>query len=1088
MAVGIQEVVMVVAATDHAPPRPLRFKTALGEPAKGKNFFKYLDERMSENNPLEKLQRSRFPALAFSAGRYAVLAILGFAGMFAVLSANALDLAVAPVLDLNGPEMPGLDYATTYTEDEGPLTIVANSLSLTDDGANLYSATISLDDIPDKSKERLSVTADLSGTNIKSTYYSATGILKLTGQSTVQNYETVLRTVTYKNESQAPDTTDRIVTFVVNDGSSYSESVSSTVAIFAVNDAPILDNSGDLRLNPIVEDDQSQIGNLVSTILASDGSVPDPITDPDDPEGTDPEGIAVIEVGDSNGTWEYSIDSGSTWSAFGTVNNNSAVLLDETSRIRFVPKANYNGIASFIFRAWDQTTKEKSGERADSAINGGISAFSTATESVTIDVTAVNDRPVVDLNGQLPGEEYAASFLSKNEPVSLTTPDAFVFDVESSELVSLTITLTNRPDGSAESITVIQPRGGIKIIPYDPATGILKLEGPASLENFSAMLRDLRYLNEAQNMNVDARTIEFKANDGTDDSLLRTTTLVSVLSNVAPVLDPAASMRFSGINEDELNPVGDSVSALLATAGSDPITDADPGSQRGFAVIGAENLDGVWQFSIDGGTTWIAVGEVSDTAAVLLNDQAKIRFLPDPNFSGEARSITVRAWDQSEGSNGLSSVDVSNNGGITAFSVSTSSIPIQIKPINDPPVLTITENTIAQYIEGMDPVIVAGPAIQIVDVDSNMLQSATISIDNMIANELDVLGAATNGSAITATYDDNTGRLRLAGRGSLAEYQSILRSVTFVNKSEDPAVEDRIISFEVNDGVDPSNAVTSLVRVEAINNPPSLDLNGMDLTGVNNFVYYDNDGTQGSGPLVLASKLEIQDVDNTTLIKATVRIKNRPDGLSESLTIDTEGTTISAVYLDNGRQINLSGQGSLADYQKVLRTAVYSNNHPKPNRAVRDITFTIEDASSGVTTEISHVVVRPQIVFFPVIPKNVSQQIVEEPNDTCEEAVAIATNVSYEFMADDVYDWFSFALAKTTTTTVELSEFKPEKGQILVAKGTCADKTRIGHNGNESKTKIIELGRLEPGRYYILLITDGPKNNQDPYKLRVKVN
>jgi hypothetical protein len=71
---------------------------------------------------------------------------------------------------------------------------------------------------------------------------------------------------------------------------------------------------------------------------------------------------------------------------------------------------------------------------------------------------------------------------------------------------------------------------------------------------------------------------------------------------------------------------------------------------------------------------------------------------------------------------------------------------------------------------------------------------------------------------------------------------------------------------------------------------------------------------------------------------------------------------------------------------------------------------------------------------------------------------------------------------------VELTEFKPEEGQILVAKGSCAEPKLIGQNGDFSTNKTIKLGELEAGRYYILLITDGPKNNRDPYKLRVKVN
>jgi hypothetical protein len=1021
-------------------------------------------------------------------GLLCVFVILGFGKTAFALRLNASDLLAddLPKLDLNGPNKQGTGYSATFAENEGPVTIVGQELELTSGNTNINSATITLQSFPDQSNERLSV--DVDGTPIQSTYNSATGILNLVNVASVETYKSVLKTVTYLNEAQAPTTnTDRVITFIVNDGLNNSDEVSSIVAILATNDAPILDNSGDMRLDPIAEDDQTQIGNRVSTIIASaEQSREDRITDPDYPEGIGPEGMGVIEVGDSNGTWEYSIDSGSTWAAFGTVNNSSAVLLDETSRIRFLPDANYNGIASFIFRAWDQSTTQKAGERADASINGGTSAFSEATESVTIDVTPVNDPPVIDLNGQLPGEEFVASFLSHNQAVPLTTSDAFVFDVESTELFSMTVTLKNRPDNLEEYLTV-QARQGIASS-YDPDTGILLLTGTASLADYSTTLRSLKYINEAETMTTDPRTIEFVANDKTDDSLPRTTTLVSFLSNVAPVLDPDAAMHFSPVNEDDEDPVGDNVGELLATAVADPIHDDDQGALRGFAIVGSENKNGVWQFSVDDGTSWIAFGNVSNQAAVLLNEQARIRFLPEPDFSGETRKITIRAWDQTEGANGLSGVDATQNGGITSFSASTSSIPVMITPLNDAPVLTITENTIAQFIEGNGPVIVAGPAIQIIDVDGDMLQSATIKIDNLIANQPDVLDVATNGSGITADYVAETGILTLTGKATLTDYQSVLRLVTFDNLSQDPSVDDRFISFVVFDGVDSSNDVSSIVSVESINDPPLLDLNGDDSPGKNNTVYYNNDGIPGGGSISLASAMQIFDADNTTLIGAKVRMENRPDGLSESLTIDTLDTNISVDYQDNGRQIILSGQDSLAAYQRVLRKVVYANTLSRPNRAIREISFTIQDALLGQSTSIANVVVQPQLVFLPLFANYVSGPLIEEPNDSCEEAVPISTNYTYEFMADDVNDWFSFTLPNAAEITVELTEFQPIYGQILVADGVCGSLKRIGHNGDNSAAKTIKLGSLKPGRYYIWLITDELNNNQDPYKLRVVAN
>ena len=108
------------------------------------------------------------------------------------------------------------------------------------------------------------------------------------------------------------------------------------------------------------------------------------------------EGIAVIGVDDTNGTWEY--DAGGGWTVFGAVANNSAVLLDTTALIRFVPDADFEGAPGDItFRAWDITDGNSNGNTAiDVSTNGGTTAYSALTETATLTVNAINDAPLMD--------------------------------------------------------------------------------------------------------------------------------------------------------------------------------------------------------------------------------------------------------------------------------------------------------------------------------------------------------------------------------------------------------------------------------------------------------------------------------------------------------------------------------------------------------------------------------------------------------------------------------------------------------------------------------------------------------------------
>ncbi len=64
--------------------------------------------------------------------------------------------------------------------------------------------------------------------------------------------------------------------------------------------------------------------------------------------------------------------------------------------LRFVPNGENATTGNIAFRAWDQTgiTSGQQGSKVDTSINGGTTAFSSATEVASITVTAVNDNPV----------------------------------------------------------------------------------------------------------------------------------------------------------------------------------------------------------------------------------------------------------------------------------------------------------------------------------------------------------------------------------------------------------------------------------------------------------------------------------------------------------------------------------------------------------------------------------------------------------------------------------------------------------------------------------------------------------------------
>ena len=164
-----------------------------------------------------------------------------------------------------------------------------------------------------------------------------------------------------------------------------SQSATASMVVTAVNDAPVL--SGVANLSAIDEDAIQNPGTPVATLVAGRIS---------DAEGTNGLGIAITGIDSTNGSWQFTMGPGTTWQTLSAASDASALLLaaDGGAAIRFVPASNWNGTvaAGLTIRAWDGTSG-KAGSTANTSTNGGSTAFSSATASASITVTASNDAP-----------------------------------------------------------------------------------------------------------------------------------------------------------------------------------------------------------------------------------------------------------------------------------------------------------------------------------------------------------------------------------------------------------------------------------------------------------------------------------------------------------------------------------------------------------------------------------------------------------------------------------------------------------------------------------------------------------------------
>jgi uncharacterized repeat protein (TIGR01451 family) len=145
----------------------------------------------------------------------------------AVFVSTSTVLNNPPALDLSN-SLAGTGYTTVYEPTGAAVAIAAADDRITDDGTTISSATITLTNpqIGDV------LTAGTLPSGIAaSAYNSGTGVITLTGVSTLANYQAAIRAITFSNTAAAAP--NRIITVVVSDGVDNSNTTQTTIIIAA---------------------------------------------------------------------------------------------------------------------------------------------------------------------------------------------------------------------------------------------------------------------------------------------------------------------------------------------------------------------------------------------------------------------------------------------------------------------------------------------------------------------------------------------------------------------------------------------------------------------------------------------------------------------------------------------------------------------------------------------------------------------------------------------------------------------------------------------------------------------------------------
>jgi large repetitive protein len=292
------------------------------------------------------------------------------------LGTGAPSVRLVQVVAVNTPPTLSLTGLPLTFKENGPALAVASTLIVKDlDNTQLAGATVAITAGFTAGQDVLTFTPK---PGIVGSFDAGTGVLTLNGTATTAAYQAVLRSVKYRNTSDGPTASARTVSFAATDGLNTSLPATRTVNVVAVNDAPVLDTSGNPSLPDVPTGTTNPAGATVADLLGS------AVTDPD--LGA-LQGIAVTGLtGTASGNWQFSLDGGTTWTTISTASATKAVLLRATDKVRFVPVVpGFVGVATISYRAWDQTTGT-AGQTAAVGVGGGKSAFSLATETATVNV------------------------------------------------------------------------------------------------------------------------------------------------------------------------------------------------------------------------------------------------------------------------------------------------------------------------------------------------------------------------------------------------------------------------------------------------------------------------------------------------------------------------------------------------------------------------------------------------------------------------------------------------------------------------------------------------------------------------------
>jgi uncharacterized repeat protein (TIGR01451 family) len=444
--------------------------------------------------------------------------------------------------------------------------------------------------------------------------------------------------------------------------------------------APPATTTGTLNVAVTPVNDAPLFGTTTPTVLPSfnEDSAPVPVTvQAAFPGYTDPKDAGKVNGADNRvgvlitanaatpaqGNWQYF--DGTTWvDVSRNVSDTNALYLPDGTQIRFTPALNYNGTPGNLTArlveddqagagadlpsgatgsGFGSTSAIRSGVDLSAGV-GGTSRVSANTRDVGITVVPVNDPPAVATPAPvLPVGDVPVSFRGPNSIV-LSDPADTPFVPAAIVTVTITPTGNGRPFISALTPGVTQVSGPpVGTIPPGPGVPIV-LTG--TIADINATLQNLEYRSRQFYNGTDSFTVAINDNANGGPGPLQAIATVNVDNlplNDRPVVNGPVAPDYLPLSPGATTP-GRTVQDLFGPRYTDP-RDAPSNNGgdvfAGIAIISTPPASqGIYQYSTDGGNTWIAIAADTTAAnALVLAPNAQLRFVSNAAYVGETTPL-----------------------------------------------------------------------------------------------------------------------------------------------------------------------------------------------------------------------------------------------------------------------------------------------------------------------------------------------------------------------------------------------------------------------------------------------------------------